>query len=64
MFIQSKGVGDHGRCTDVEAGGGLLEKKLVNVADAERKVAGRTLALSRIYTSVNTPMRAHTLVAR
>ena len=58
MFIQSRGVGDHDRCTDVEVVGGLLEKKLVNVADAKRKVAGRTLALSRIYSSVNTPMRA------
>lgn len=53
-----KCVGDHDRCTDVEVVGSLLEEKLVDVADAKRKVAGWTLALSRIYSSVNTPMGA------
>lgn len=37
--------------------GSLLEEELVNVANAECKVAGWTFALSRIYSSVDTPMR-------
>lgn len=54
-----KGVrerGDHAD-TKVVAVGSLLEEKLVNVANAECKVAGWTFALSRIYSSVDTPMR-------
>jgi hypothetical protein len=59
MFIQLRGVRERETTTDtdVKAVGSLLEEKLVNVADAERKVAGWTFALSRIYSSVDTPMR-------
>jgi hypothetical protein len=37
--------------------GGLLKEKLVNIANTECKVAGWTFTLSRIYSSVDTPMR-------